>query len=83
MSRTRCVQFYWRKYCRLVKYYKCVEACRLIKARYKRSVERIERQYRFYRLRRRLDAWIRDRQVRLLQRALRKVLQKKRADYYE
>jgi ribosomal protein S15P/S13E len=43
MSRTRCVQFYWRRFCRLVKYYKCVEACRLMKGRWKESVEKIER----------------------------------------
>lgn len=43
MSRTRCVQFYWRRFCRLVKYYRCVEACRLMKGKWKESVQKIER----------------------------------------
>jgi len=42
MSRTRCVQFYWRKFCRLIKYYRCVEASRLIKEKMKTSVNKIE-----------------------------------------
>lgn len=42
MSRKRVVQFYWRKYCRLVKYFGCVNACRLIKQLYKSKVEIIQ-----------------------------------------
>lgn len=41
MSRTRCVQFYYRKFCRLIKYYKCWEACRLIKVTMKEKVNKI------------------------------------------
>lgn len=45
MSRTRCVQFYWRKFCRLIKYCKCLQASREIKQKLREKVNIISQQY--------------------------------------
>lgn len=43
MNRTRCVQFYWRRFARMIKYSSSVMASRLIKQIYKDKVNKIWR----------------------------------------
>ena len=63
MSRTRCVQFYWRKFSRLVKFFSSVDTCRRIKAHYKFKVDRIQRQYKVHKLRQEVNRSIREKRA--------------------
>lgn len=74
MNRTRCVQFFWRKFCRLNKYYCAVNACRLVKATYRSKANKIQSQYRVYKFRNAIIDHILNKKARFLQQVLRKYL---------
>ena len=63
MSRVRCVKFYWAKFCRLIRYYKCVEACRLIKQKMTIIVNKIQIQYKAMIFRRKLIVNIKNKKI--------------------
>ena len=63
MSRTRCVQFFWKKFCRLLKLSSSVQASRLIKQILQKRVYKILKQYRSYKLRTSIDERIRLKKV--------------------
>lgn len=83
MSRTRCVQFYWRKFCRLVRYSRSVQASRIIKQAILQRARLILRQYRAFRFRRALLRHIQNKKACILQNVLRKVLLRNRWTHYE
>lgn len=82
MSRTRCVQFYWRKISRLVKYFGCVDACRKIKHHYRQQVLKIQRQYKVFRLRRSIAQLIKTKKAKVIQRLLRRVINRNQIESY-
>lgn len=83
MSRTRCVQFYWRKLCRLLRYSRSVQASRLIKEAMAQRARLILGQYRAFRFRRALTRHIQNKKAVVLQKILRKVLLRNRWTHYE
>ena len=82
MNRSRRVQFIWRKFCRLIKYYKCLEASRLIKGLVKKRVMLILRQWRVFSFRRSFKKRILNKKAKFIQSFLRKVIAKRRHEYY-
>lgn len=82
MNRTRCVRFYWQRFCRLVKYHKSVEAARLIKTTLFTKVYMIQLQYRCYRFRKTLNDRIMNKKACIVQRFLRKVIAKNKHQFY-
>lgn len=83
MSRTRCVQFYWRKLCRLLRYSRSVQASRMIKQAIEGRARLILRQFRVFRFRRALTRHIQNKKAVVLQKILRKVLLRNKWTYYE
>ena len=83
MSRTRCVQFFWRKFCRLLKLNCSVKASRIIKSIMQNRVNKILKQYRAYKFRISIKERIVLKKVIIVQKILRKVLTRNKQAHYE
>ena len=77
------MQFQWRKFSRLIKYYKCWQACALIKNTYHSKAWLILRQYRAFKFKRSINNHIKEKKALILQRFLRKVLLRNRLEHYQ
>ena len=66
MNRTRCVQFYWRRFARVIKYSSSVTASRLIKKIYRDKVNKIWRQYKVFKFRNTINLSIKNKKARLI-----------------